>query len=497
MSEFPTTLLSAAFVAPMDGRVIPEGGVVFAAQRIVAVGSTAELRARYPDAVVEELPDAVLLPGLVNAHAHLELTQVRRGPEPASFVDWVRDTMGKQAAVADPEAFFTGAVRAGVDQCVRFGVTTVGDISLRCRTTRAAFRADPRVRVVSFGEVLAMARRRALLEERLAVAAEESNAGEPGLGGLLRVGVSPHAPYSVEPHGYRRCLEVARRRGLPLATHLAETRNEATFLADHTGPFRDLWAFLNAWDDAVPTFAGGPIRYAQSLGLLDYPTLLAHVNYCDDEELKVLAAGNASVVYCPRTHAYFGHPPHRWRAMRRAGINVALGTDSCASSPDLNLLDELRLVRRQSPDVPASDLWPLVTTQAAQALGMAQDVGSLVPGTFADLVAFPATGPDPLTSVLESDALPGRVYVNGTRTSPDEMSKDPRRAEGTEPSGSAAGLAAPMDSPPHDVIPFHFPIACPRHSCFTFSNSALNDSSASSRLAISAPRICPAVTSLG
>src|SRR5207253_5134070 len=138
--------------------------------------------------------------------------------------------------------------------------------------------------------------------------------------------------------GYRRCLAAAKYFGLTLATHLAETPHEEEFLASHAGPFRELWEFLGAWDEQVPTFAGGPIRYAQSLGLLDYPTLLAHVNYCDDAELALLARGRASVVYCPRTHAFFGHPPHRWREMLSRGINVAIGTDSCASSPDLNLL---------------------------------------------------------------------------------------------------------------------------------------------------------------
>ena len=109
---------------------------------------------------------------------------------------------------------------------------------------------------------------------------------------------------------------------MPLATHLAETPDEATFLADHTGPFRDLWSYIGAWDQDVPSFAGGAIRFAKATGLLDYPTLLAHVNYCDDAEMELLAQSKASVVYCPRTHAYFAHPPHRFREMLASGINV-------------------------------------------------------------------------------------------------------------------------------------------------------------------------------
>ena len=155
----------------------------------------------------------------------------------------------------------------------------------------------------------------------------------------------------------------------------------------------------------IATFEGGPIRFAQSLGLLDYePTLLAHVNYCDDAEMELLARGRASVVYCPRTHAYFGHPPHRWRAMLARGVNVAVGTDSTASSPDLNLVDDLRLLHRIAPEHPAEDLWRMATSRAAKALGC-HDVGSLSPGGLADVVAFHAGSDDPLREILEEERL--------------------------------------------------------------------------------------------
>src|SRR5207247_770680 len=201
---------------------------------------------------------------------------------------------------------------------------------------------------VSYGEVVGMVGRRHVLGPRLAAALDVTATGP-----RTRRGVSPHAPYSVDADGYRRCLDAARREQLPLTTHLAESQDEAAFLAEHAGPFRALWDRMDAWDPLHPParFAGGPVRYAHSLGLLDYPlTLLAHVNYCDDDELLLLAAGRASVVYCPRTHAYFRHPPHRWREMLAAGINACVGTDSRASSPDLNLLDDLRLVYRVAPD---------------------------------------------------------------------------------------------------------------------------------------------------
>ena len=143
-------------------------------------------------------------------------------------------------------------------------------------------------------------------------------------------------------------------------------------------------------------------------------SLLAHVNYARDADLDLLAAGSASVVWCPRTHEYFGHPPHRWREMLDRGINVCVGTDSRASSPDLNVVDDLRLVHRQSPDVPIETLWEMVTTRAAHALHLG-DVGAIAPRMRGDFVAFPARGDDPLRSIIESDVAPAAVFIGGER----------------------------------------------------------------------------------
>ena len=383
----------------MDGPPVRDGGVVFSDGKIVAVGDGVGLAAAHPDAALHDYGESVLLPGLVNAHVHLELSGHSRGGPPASFVDWLTDLMGRSVDV-------TQAVQKGVEQSLRFGVTSVGDISRQCRVTRPLLAGGP-LRVVSYGEVQAMATRRGLLDERFAAAVDTRDESTQ-----LCVGVTPHAPYSIEPDGYRRCLDFATRTGRPIATHLAETSDEAEFLADHTGPFRDLWRVLNAWDDQVPRFTGGPILYAKGLGLIDHPTLLAHVNHCNDDELAILASGRASVVYCPRTHAYFGRQPHRWREMLAAGINVAVGTDSCASSPDLNLLDDLRLLHTIAPEVSALDLLAMATTRAARAIGMEAMVGSLTTGKAADAIVIPAKS---LEDVLESAVLPSAVWIGGKK----------------------------------------------------------------------------------
>jgi cytosine/adenosine deaminase-related metal-dependent hydrolase len=393
----------------MIGPAMRVGAIVCRNGRIAAVGQAKSLRLDHPDALLHDAGNAVILPGLVNAHTHLELSGFQPGPAPADFAQWLLSIVARSAGIGDSmHEAVRRAIDIGVAQCLRFGVTSVGDISKQCTLTRSLLRDGP-LNVTSFGEIQAMAQRRELLDERFAAAADLS------LESLyLRIGLSPHAPYTVEPAGYAKCLEFCRTQGRPLATHLAESLHEAEFLADHVGPFRHLWeAGVNAWDDAVPKYPGGPIRFAADLGLLDYPTLLAHVNYCDDEELAILSGGKASVVYCPRTHQFFGHPPHRWREMLARGINLAIGTDSCASSPDLNLVDDLRLVRSLAPEHPAQKIWELATTNAARALQLSGIVGQLSIGARADAVAFPARTDHPLEEILNGSILPSGLWIGG------------------------------------------------------------------------------------
>jgi len=398
-----------------------DGGVVFRDGRVAATGPIGVLRNSHPDAEIQDAGAAIILPGLVNAHTHLELSSISRGQTPLRFVDWIMDLMGGGGSIN-----LADGVKIGIQQCMRFGVTTLGDITSQPAISRGIL-AESLLRGVSYGEVRAMARRRGFLESRL----EQSRGVSPRFAetgvthpGSVEIGISPHAPYSIEMNGYKRCLETARKFGLPLSTHLAETPDESAFLTDHTGPFKELWDHLSAWDENVPRFTGGPIRFAQAIGLLDYPTLLAHVNYCDDSEMDLLTSGRASVVYCPRTHAFFGHPPHRWREMLTRGINVAIGTDSCASSPDLNLVDDLRLLHRIAPEVDALGLFRMATIHGAQALGM-QDAGTLSPGNVADAVVFPVKTDDPLGEIIEQPILPSQVWFSGRRIQAETESAAP------------------------------------------------------------------------
>jgi cytosine/adenosine deaminase-related metal-dependent hydrolase len=402
--------LRASFVAPIDQPILRDAAIVCAAGHILEVGPDNTLIKSHPDARVHDFGNAVILPGLVNPHTHLELSGCTAGDSPGgSFADWIMSLprrIGRETGKS-PEELFGPATRRGIQQCLRFGVTTVGDISQQMHITRPIIRESP-IRCVSFGEVIGLGGNRKRYDELLPRAIDRAHQTD-----RLRIGLSPHAPYTVDLDGFRQCLEMARQQDLPLATHLAETPAEREFLDHHSGPFQQIWQMLGHWREGLVTMRGSPICAAQEAGLLDYPTVLAHVNYCGDDELELLARGRASVIYCPRTHAYFGHPPHRWREMLSRGINVAVGTDSCASSPDLNIIDDLGLLQRQAPDLPAQQIWEMVTVRAARALGLDHMVGSLTPGKLADFAVFETSGDDPLRQALHDAREPLSLWIDG------------------------------------------------------------------------------------
>lgn len=384
--------LKARWIVPVEGEPIAGGNVTVHDGKIAAVNDSAA--AVEP---IEDLGDVVLLPGLVNAHTHLEFSDLSAplGKPGTPLPDWIRQVI---AARKRDSRSAQANVNAGLSESLRHGVAALGDIA-----TAAAKAQTESPATVSFQEVIGFS------AGRIDSAASEV---------LDRVelsdgpGISPHAPYTVHPQLLKRLVDEAVKRALPVAMHLAESREELQLLADGSGSFRDLLEERSMWDaDAIP-LGTKPLDYLQVLRSATR-AVVVHGNYLSDDEIDFLVGHRErmSLVYCPRTHEYFGHDFYPLRKMLDAGVHLALGTDSRASSPDLSLLAEMRTAycRHELDPVAAVRLGTLA---GAECLGLQHLCGSIVSGKRADLLALPCPGDDPY-AFLDTDSDPTHVWLAG------------------------------------------------------------------------------------
>jgi len=385
--------LKARYVFPVVAEPIVEGTVTILGEQIVAVGS------RAVGGQTEDLGNVAILPGLVNAHTHLEFSDLPAplGRPGMGFVDWIEAVIAfrRQSSGAARQP-----VELGLAQCHGLGVTAVGEIA------RPGWQAEPFERApadsVVFLELIAPTLRAASAAWELAC--EHVRASRAA--GRWRAGLSPHAPYSVHPSLIRRLVEDSQTGLVPLAFHLAESREEIELLRRGTGPFREFLERIGGWQpDAIPP-GTRPLDYLRLLSQ-SHRAIVVHGNYLDDEEIAFLAEhrDRMSVVYCPRTHAYFAHDPYPLAGLLSAGVTVALGTDGRASSPDLSVLAEVRFLARQGT-VRGSELLEMGTLHAARALGLEGELGTLEPGKVASLaiVRLPERdAADPHELLFDSD----------------------------------------------------------------------------------------------
>ncbi len=400
-------LIRGGLVCPVSSSPIADGAVVVEGAAIKAVGDFAELTGIYADCEYADMRDCVILPGLVNAHTHLELSHLRgRVPYEGSFVAWVERLQAMRwGAAFKPEEVIAEAVR----ESLRVGVTTVGDISSGHQSWR--FLKKEPIRKRCYAEVFGMT---AEVEEARAYI--ESCMQGTAVDEWLRQGLSPHAPYSAGPAVYKMAAAAADAGAeISLMTHLAENREELRFLRRGDGPWREYLEKLEKWDGNFACPGKGAVAYFLEMRLGKTPFALAHVNYLDEEEIEALRRTTHSVVYCPRSHQFFGHPEHPFLQMRAVGVNVALGTDSLASNETLSILDEIRFLHGRYPELPAGVLLEMATINGARALGWDDQIGTLEAGKDADIVVLPMG--DVLHPALEQvmffDSRPGMVMIRG------------------------------------------------------------------------------------
>jgi 5-methylthioadenosine/S-adenosylhomocysteine deaminase len=402
--------LRAAWVLPIDRPPLRDGAVLVDARgRIAAVGPAAELSPP-PGAAVTRLPDAALLPGLVNAHTHLELTGLAPLGEVASFADWIRGIIERKRARTP--AGFLDAARQGLRDCWAAGVTTVAD----CGDSGAvaAALAELGGSGIAYHEVFGP--HPAQVDESMAgLAARVAELRRVCEGPRVRIGVSPHAPYSVSGPLYRASARWAREAGLPLAVHLAESAEESALLAEGRGAFAEMWA-RRGIPPLPPAGPAGrsPAGWLEEHGVLGPDCLCIHVVRADAADVARLARAGAAVAHCPLSNAAHAHGAAPLAELRSAGLRVGLGTDSVASVGRLDLLAEARAARRLGA-LSAGEALELCTLGGARALGLCAEIGSLAPGKWGDVAAVRL----PRAAARGGDA--GAVTEAVLATTPDDV----------------------------------------------------------------------------
>lgn len=380
-----------------------DGAVLVAAGRIAAVGPYATLR-RNPAELVD-CGDAILLPPLVNAHTHLELTDfpawaaaTRDLAVGDNFVDWIRRVVQVKRARSGDD--YAASVRHGIQQSLAAGTGAVGDI-LSHFAARTAFAGSP-IRGRLFYETLGHdpARTEPQLQEIASLLA----AGP--CGGLIP-GLAPHAPYTLSEAHLAATLAQAAQGQAPLTLHAAESREEVDFIADAAGPIAQVLYQAAGWEVPPPQH-GSPIAYLARQGALTAGMLLVHGVQVSAADVDLIVQAGCGMVLCPRSNARLGVGTAPAALYRQHGVSLALGTDSLASNDSLSIWDEIAAARRLYPEFSPLELLHLATAGGAGLLGLKGEMGTLQPGAGAHFQLLRPAQLPPLHELAEFLTSPGR-----------------------------------------------------------------------------------------
>jgi cytosine/adenosine deaminase-related metal-dependent hydrolase len=383
-------ILRARVVVPISRPPITDGAVLIMGNRIARVGAWKDISTD-PWTTAINLGDAALLPGLVNAHCHLDYTDMAGTvPPQKSFTDWIQMITAAKGQWDDSE--FAGSWLRGAQMLVRTGTTTVADFEAVPKLLPDVWTSTP-LRVISFLELTGVKSRR---NPRL-ILREALGRIKTLPSGRCRAALAPHAPYSTVPDLVRLTARTARHREWPISIHVAESIQEYEMFTHARG---QLFSWLKRNErDSSDCGLGSPVQHLDRIGALDKNLLAVHVNYLGERDAGLLGRKNVSVVHCPRSHAYFAHAKFPFRELSRAKVNVCLGTDSLVTvnkkrreNVELNLFDEMRAFATVHPRLSAEKILRLATVNAARALGLGGKAGELDEGAFADLIAVPFSG---------------------------------------------------------------------------------------------------------
>ena len=384
-------ILRARTVLPVAAPPISNGAVAVSGNQIDAVGPWSEIKSKFSGDELCDLGEVVLLPGLVNAHCHLDYTDMAGlWPPPRKFTDWIPRMLAAKAEWSYTD--YASSWVQGAKMLLQSGVTTVADIECAPELLPEVWDSTP-LRIISFLEMTGVRAKRdpaKILDEAIR---KSDSLAHP----RCAVALSPHAPYSTSLELLRLCARAARDRNLRLTTHVAESDLEYEMFAHARGEMFD-WLRKNGRDNS-DCGLGSPVQHLEQAGLLGKNFLAAHANYLDKEDIRLLARRKVSVVHCPRSHVYFRHHPFPLEKLQAAKVNLCLGTDSLATVTragkeklSLNLFEEMRQMARVHPELPPQTILEMATLNGALALGRAGQIGELSPGAFADCIAIPFAG---------------------------------------------------------------------------------------------------------
>lgn len=401
-------LIAARYVFGVSVPPVEHGAVVVENERIIAIGTEVDLAARYPGARRKRLGDALLAPAAVNAHTHLELTALEgRIPEGLDMASWILALLRARGTLDD--AALRASAQDGVRRTIASGVAAVGEISSAGQSIGPVVESG--LRGVVYYELLnsdpvqadaTLARGQAQLARW--------RAEYPGA--RVRFGLSLHAPYTVSRPLFERTAAWARDEGVPLCIHAAESPGETQWLQDRTGPIRDtLYAGISRPADLERAPGLSPMRYLSDMGALSRETLLAHGVWVDGQDIALVAQSGAALAHCPRSNSRLHNGRMPWSAYRAAHVRLALGTDSLASTPSLSVWEEAAYARdlhtRAGEPISPEELLRLATLDGADALGVADELGSIEPGKVAAFVWAPLKSRPGADGMTPADALSG------------------------------------------------------------------------------------------
>ncbi len=428
-----TSIFAARWVLPITLPPIEDGAVAIGADRIISVGPAPEIKSIFPAVPIKDLGEAAILPGLVNVHSHVELTAFRGRLEETHFQSWISELVRLKTERLNEDDLLLSA-RLGCIEAMRAGITTIADTSEAPSPLAALIESGQRG--VIFQECFGPQTEQAessldSLEEKLDAHAERLAGAGSDAQARIRLGISPHAPYSVSAKLYERSTQFALDRHLDMAIHAAESADETSLLIDGSGSFGN--SLLRRGISFDPPGCS-TIKYFDRLGVLEAAPLLIHCVKVNHEDISVIAEHRARVAHCPKSNAKFGHGIAPLIELQRAGVMVGLGTDSVASNNTADMIEEARFcsllqraARGEREHCSADEMIRLMTIEGARVLGMEQEVGSLEPGKQADLIAIDLKSAnnipnyDPATAIICScsgrdvvlTVVAGRVIYEG------------------------------------------------------------------------------------